>query len=160
MAGSSISELILFIAALSVAATVSGVMITTVGGIATAVDDRGTNVAGDINTDIEIISDPGTGAVYDDTRENELHLLVKNTGERDFPGTGAATEVLVDGRYVSSDAYRTTLMADASSFDDGAVLRIEIDPDATNNIDTPLATGDHTATVIIRSERETLEFRV
>ncbi len=158
MAGNSISELILFIAALSVAATVSGVMVTTVGGIATAVDDRGTNVAGDINTDVEIISDPGTGAVYD-RGTDELRLLVKNTGERDFPGTGVAIEVLVDGRYLPSDAYTTELMGDASSFDDAAVVRIEADLDTTDAVD-PLTTGDHTATVIVRSEEETLDFRV
>jgi flagellar protein FlaG len=150
MASASVSELVIFIAAVSVAAAVSGALVTTVGDISDSVDERGADVASDLDTDIEIISNPGSGAVYDDGAD-DVRLLVKNTGRRQISTSGSTVDVLVDGQYIERSSYSITVI-NGSEWDDGSVVRIVVDE--------PLSTGDHQATVIVRSERETLRFRV
>jgi flagellar protein FlaG len=149
MAGGSVSELVLFIAAVSVAAAVSGAMVTTVGGISDSLDDRGADVAATIDTDVEIISDPGSDAVYDDGA-GEVRVLLKNTGGRTLPADASAFEVLLDGRYVAAAEYTVTVV-DGDDFRDGAVARIVVN--------RTLTAGDHRVTVVVGEERETLRFR-
>lgn len=149
MASASVSELIMFIAAVSVAAAVSGALVTTVGGISGSLDERGADVAVDIETDVEVISDPGSGAVYNDT-SGEVRLLVKNTGERTLDTDGSAVELLLDGRYVSPTDYTVTVV-DGGRWHEGEVVRIVVNES--------LDAGDHRATVVVGSERETLRFR-
>lgn len=150
MASASVSELVIFIAAVSVAAAVSGALVTTVSDISNSVDERGADVASDLDTDIEIISNPGTGAVYDDGTD-DVRLLVKNTGRRQISTSGSTVDVLVDGQYIPRSSYSITVI-DGSDWEDGSVARIVVDES--------LSTGDHRATVVVRSERETLRFRV
>jgi flagellar protein FlaG len=149
VASTSVSTLVIFIAAVSIAAAVSGVMVTTVGDIANSVDERGGDVAADIDTDIEIISDPGSGAVYDDSQE-EVTVLVKNTGRRTVQARSSAVEVLVDGRYVPPSAYDVTVL-DSDAWHTGTVARVVVNESVT--------AGDHRVTVVVDSERETLRFR-
>ena len=149
MASTSVSTLVIFIAAVSIAAAVSGVMVTTVGDIANSVDDRGGDVAADLDTDIEIISDPESGAVYNATRE-EVTVLVKNTGRRTLAAQPSVVEVLVEGRYVPSSAYDVTAL-DSDAWRTGTVARVVVNES--------VAAGDHRVTVVVGSERETLRFR-
>jgi len=149
MASTSVSTLIIFIAAVSIAAGVSGAMITTVGGIADSLDEQGADVAADIDTEIEIISDPGSDAVYD-SANGTVRVLVKNTGERTIPTEDTGVELLVDGRYVPRSDYTVTVL-DGDRWRDGNVVRI--------TADESLASGDHRVTVIVDGERETLRFR-
>ncbi|WP_053948226.1 hypothetical protein [Halolamina sediminis] len=149
MASASVSELILFIAAVSVAAAVSGVMVTTVGGISDSLDERGADVAADIDTDIDVISDPGSDAVYDDENES-VRILVKNTGRRTIGTDGSSIEVLVDGKYVSPSEYSVSVIGGGEWYE-GGVVRIVVNE--------PIASGDHRVTIIVESERETLRFR-
>lgn len=150
MAGSSVSTLVIFIAAVSVAAAVSGVMVTTVGDISASLDERGADVAADIDTDVEIISDPAAGAVYD-AGNGTVTVLVKNTGRRTLSTEGTAIEVLLDGRYVSRSAYDATVLDGAGAWREGEVVRVVVDESVT--------AGDHRVTVVVGSERETLVFR-
>jgi flagellar protein FlaG len=149
MASASVSELILFIAAVSVAAAVSGVMVTTVGGISDSLDERGADVATDIDTDVEVISDPGSDAVYD-AGSGEVRVLVKNTGRRTIGTDGSNVEVLLDGQYVRPSAYAVTVIG-GGNWHEGDVVRIVVNES--------IASGDHRVTVIVESERETLRFR-
>ncbi|MFC7177018.1 fla cluster protein flaG [Halosegnis marinus] len=148
MASASVSTLVIFIAAVSIAAGVSGAMVTTVGGISDSLDDRGADVARSIDTDVEIISDPGSGAVYDGS--DTVTLLVKNTGDRTIETEGTGIEVLVDGRYTTPDSVE--VLGGDTAWREGAVVRVTV----TRTLDA----GDHRATVIVGSERETLAFRV
>lgn len=148
MASASVSELVLFIAAVSVAAAVAGTMVTTVGGIAASLDDHGADVAAQINTDVEIISDPASGAMYDaDT--GTVRVLVKNTGERTLATDGTGVELLVDGRYVPRDDYNSTVLG-GSTWRDGTVVRVLADDS--------LAAGDHSVTVVVTGDRDTERF--
>jgi flagellar protein FlaG len=155
MASTPVSTLIIFIAAVSIAAGVSGVMVSTVGDISTSLEDRGAAVTQSIDTEIEIISDPGSDAIVrdyegDSDGDTELVVLVKNTGDRTIPTTGSAIEVLVNGRYVSPGEYSVEVVG-GGAWTDGDVVRIVID--------RALAAGDHRATVIVGSDHETLRFR-
>ncbi|GAB7095310.1 CARDB domain-containing protein [Halolamina litorea] len=148
MASASVSELIMFIAAVSVAAAVSGALVTTVGGISGSLDERGTDVAADIATDVEVISDPASGAVYD-SGNGQVRLLVKNTGRRTIETGGTVIEVLLDGRYVPPSEYSIDVIG-GESWHEGDVVRIAVNES--------LSSGDHRVTVIVESERETLRF--
>ena len=152
MASASVSELVIFIAAVSVAASVSGVLVTTVGDVADSVDERGAAVSATIETDVEIISDPGSDAVYDDGTET-VTLLVKNTGSRSLPPDPSAVEVLVDGQYRPSSAYTVTVVSDDDDWRPGAVVRVEVDTQSVT------VAGDSRATVVVTGNRETIRFR-
>ena len=97
MAEVSVPSLIIFIASIVVAAGVAGVLVNTVSGISNALDDRGVDVARDVRTDTEIISDSGSQVYDNDT--GTLTLLVKNTGLRTLPADAGAYDVIVDARY-------------------------------------------------------------
>lgn len=150
MASVSASSLILFIAAVAVAATVSGVMVNTVADLSDSMDEKGLDVSRDISTDVEIISDPGSDAIYDDTAE-EITLLVKNTGDRRIQASSAGVDVLVDGQFVDPARVSVTV-ADGSSWRSGNVSEV--------TVDRALAAGDHRVVVIVESEREVLSFHV
>lgn len=152
MASASVSELIIFIAALSVAAAVSGVLVTTVGDISGSLDEQGADVAASIDTDVEIISDPASGAVYDNS-DGEITVLVKNTGRRTLSTTDSSVELLVNGRYVTPSEYTVTVL-DGEQWREGGVVRIKINRSQT------LTSGDHRVTVIVGDEQEVLRFRV
>lgn len=149
MASTSVSTLVIFIAAVSIAAAVSGVMVTTVGDIANSVDERGGDVAADLDTDIEIISDSSSDAVYDDTRD-EVTVLVKNTGRRTLAAQSSVLEVLVDGRYVSPSSYNASVLG-GDTWRTGDVARVVVNES--------LAPDDHRVTVVVGSERETFRFQ-
>ncbi|ERG89441.1 MAG: putative archaeal flagellar protein G [halophilic archaeon J07HX5] len=149
MAGGSVAELILFIAALSVAGGVAGVMVTTVNGVSDSIEEQADSAATDIKTEFTIISDPGTGAVYDATSD-ELTLLLKNTGSTSLPADEQVVEVLVDGQFVPSSAYSVTGL-DTNRFRPGTVVRL--------TVDRSLAGGDHVATVTVRGTQNRVQFR-
>jgi flagellar protein FlaG len=149
VASTSVSTLVIFIAAVSIAAAVSGVMVTTVGDIANSVDERGGDVAADLDTDIEIISDSSSDAVYDDTRD-EVTVLVKNTGRRTLAAQSSVLEVLVDGRYVSPSSYNASVLG-GDTWRTGDVARVVVNES--------LAADDHRVTVVVGSERETFRFQ-
>lgn len=146
MASASASTLIIFIAAIGVAAAVSGTMVETVTDISDSFDEQGADVERQIDTDIEIISDSGSGAVYDGTN---VTVLVKNTGARTV--TTEEMDVLLDGRYVAAADYETTVVGGGAWVED-AVVRLEM----TASLDA----GDHRVLVVVNGQREVLRFHV
>lgn len=156
MSSTSISSLILFIAAMVVAAGVAGTLVTAVTDVSSSVSTQTGDTAETIDTDIEIISDAGSDAVYD-AENDTVTLYVKNTGENTLPSDGSGLDVVLDGEYVSSEAY---LPGDGSGIeihgDDhwrpGAVAELEIDR-------TLEAGAEHRAVVTINSSRAVFEFR-
>ena len=151
MAGESVSTLILFIAAMLVAAGVAGVLVTNVNDITNSIDTHSTDVKEKIDTDVEIISDPGSDAVYNDTEGAEtITLLIKNTGERTLDSDGNGLDVLVNGRYVSDDWELEVVSGE--TWRTGEVAKLEID--------RSLATGEHRVTVDVNGDREVFEFYV
>jgi flagellar protein FlaG len=147
VASVSSSHLILFIASLLIAASVAGTFTQGVQRLSSALGDRSLDVAQDVRTDVEIISDSGSDAIYDDSTDT-VTLLVKNTGSLDLPADSDQIEVLVDGGY---QVDVTVTVLDGEAWRVGNVVELEI-PET-------LDTGDHRVTVIVNNDEEVLEFR-
>ncbi|WP_158056504.1 flagellar protein G [Halorussus halophilus] len=150
MASVSTSHLILFIASLLIAASVAGTFTSGVQRLSSALGDRSVDVMEDVRTDVEIISDPGSSAVYDGDGEGNVTLLVKNTGRRDLEAENDKIDVLIDGKY---QVDVTLTVVDGQYWTVGNVVKVEIDPAQT------LANGDHRVTVIVNEDTQTLRFR-
>ena len=150
MSSTSISSLILFIAAMIVAAGVAGTLVTTVTDVSSSVSTQTGNTADAIDTDIAIISDAGSDAVYDED-DDTVTLYVKNTGEKTLASDGAGLDVLVDGEYVSSEDLEIEIHGD-DHWRPGAVAELKID--------RTLETGEeHRAVVTKNDSRAVFEFR-
>ncbi|WP_408957129.1 flagellar protein G [Natrinema sp. 74] len=151
MASDSVSTLILFIAAMLVAAGVAGTLVTNVNELSNSIDTHSADVTEKINTDIEIISDPGSEAVYNSSGAENVTILVKNTGQETLPADGTGLDVLVNGSYVSSDAYTVTVRDGGGPWRDGTVAELEID----RSLATP---GEHRVVVTVNGAEEVFEF--
>jgi flagellar protein FlaG len=147
MADVSVPSLILFIASIVIAAGVAGVLIDTVTGISGALDDRGADVAENIRTDIEVISDSESNVYSSGT----LTLYVKNTGRRTIPATGESFDVIVDAQY------RTNVSVEVVDGGSGewtphGVVEVRIG-------DLALADGeDHRVQLTVSGDEETFRF--
>ncbi|QLG49267.1 flagellar protein G [Natrinema halophilum] len=151
MAGDSVSTLILFIAAMLVAAGVAGTLVTNVNELSNSVDTQSDDVTDKIDTDIEIISDSGSQAVYNSSGAENITLLVKNTGKKTLPAKSGELDVLVNGSYVSSSEFAVTVRDGGGSWRDGTVAELEID----RSISTP---DEHRVVVIVNDAEEVFEF--
>src|SRR6056297_667565 len=101
MASVSASHLILFIASMMIAASVAGVFTNSIGQLSGAISEQGLDVSSDVRTDIEIISDSGSDAIYDSAGNGNITLYVKNTGSEDLAVDTGQLDVFVDGAFVS-----------------------------------------------------------
>lgn len=161
MASASVSHLVIFIASMLVAATVAGALVTGVDRISTSVADRSEATSEDIRTDLSIISDAGSDAIYEEDEDGgTITLLVKNTGSRNLAASSDQLDVLVNGQYVPRDDVTVTSL-EGGEFDwyTGSVVRIEIDLSSVT-ADGTLETGDHRVQVSANADREVLQFRV
>jgi flagellar protein FlaG len=154
MASVSISHMILFIASMIIAASVAGVFTSSVGDLSQAIDDQGLQVSDDVRTDIEIISDGGA-QVFDRNGNNNLILLVKNTGSRQLPADADQIDVLLDGQYTPAEDVTLEVVGDSQTWDRGGVVRLTI-------TDTGLSggSGDHRAKLIMSGDEEVFQFNI
>ena len=150
MASVSVSHLIIFIAALTVSVGVATTLTVNVQSMTASMDERGESVANDIETDVTIISDPGSPAsIYDGA--GNVTLLVKNTGDRPIDVEDDPPDVLIDGRYQPSPT--VTVIGDTSTtWGEDDVIRVVVDES--------LESGGHRATVRTGSAEATMRFRV
>lgn len=148
MASVSITHLILFIASLIVAASVAGVLTDEVGRLSEAINDQGLDASESVRTDVEVISDGGSGNVYDDAGTN-VTLYVKNTGSQRLQASGDALDVLVDGAY---QADVDVTVVDAETWGPNDVARVNV------TVPGGLDTGDHRVKVIANGDEEVFEF--
>lgn len=148
MASVSVSSLVLFIAALSISAAVAGTIAGTVSDVSESIDQRGLDVSESIESDVEVISDSGSDAVYDG-EAGEVTLLVKNTGVRTLSDAPGSIDVLVDGRYASNARAE---VVGGGRWREGAVLRLVV-PRA-------LDAGEHRAVVRVDGDEEVFRFVV
>ncbi len=153
MASVSISHMILFIASMLIAASVAGVFTTSVDRLSGAIDDQGLQVSDNVRTDIEIISDNGTGAcVYNCDGQGNLTLLVKNTGTQRLPAQAEQIEVLINGQFQTPGDIYIEVLGESDTWDRGTVIRIKVTEDLPSD-------QDHRAKVIINGDEEVFEFR-
>ncbi|ELZ44142.1 flagellin [Halorubrum coriense DSM 10284] len=160
MASVPVSHLILFIASLVIAAGVVGTITTGVDRVSAAVDDAGLDATEQLRTDVTIISDPSAG-VYNASGNQNVTLLIKNTGTYRLAPDGSDLDVVFDGAYVRPNATSGEIVSvdGANAWSRGDVLRLTID---TNQIDgdSGLADGDHRVFLSVNGDEELFQFRV
>lgn len=154
MASASVSHLVIFIASILVAGTVAGALVTGVDRISHSMTERTETTSEQIRTDLTIISDPGSGAVYEETNgSGNVTVLVKNTGSRNLLAVDDAVDVLIDGEFVPrSNVTVTSLEGESEVWHTGSVVRIRVRQ--------TLDAGDHRVQVTANGETEVLRFRV
>lgn len=151
MASAPISSLILFIAAMLIAAGVAGTLVTNINEVSNSIDDYSGDVKEKIDTEIDVISDAGSDSIYDADNAT-ITLLVKNTGSKTLANETSQLDVTVDGEYVSGGSLNMTVV-DGEPWRPGDVVRLEID--------RSLATGEeHRVVVIANGDRAEFEFYV
>ncbi|MBB6647690.1 flagellar protein G [Halobellus ruber] len=147
MADVSVPSLILFIASIVIAAGVAGVLIDTVTGISGALDDRGADVAENIRTDIEVISD-SESSVYD-AGSDTLTLYVKNTGRRTIPAVNESFDVIVDAQYRTNVS--VTIVDGSAEWTPHGVVEVRVGG-------LNLGAGDHRVRLAVSGDEETFRF--
>jgi flagellar protein FlaG len=131
MASVSVSHLIIFIAAMIVAASVAGLLTTTVNDISNAIEEQGFSTSDDIRSDITIINDPGAG-VYNSSGSGNVTLYVKNTGSKELSAASGNIDVFVNGVFTTvSDGNITTLGSENWGRND--VVRITVSGENVND---------------------------
>jgi flagellar protein FlaG len=150
MASVSVSHLILFIASMMIAASVAGVFTSSIGQLSGAISEQGLDVSSDVRSDIEIISDSGSDAIYDDASGN-ITLYVKNTGSEDLAVDPGVLEIFVDGQFVSN--FGISRADGSGSWSPGSVVELEIDPPQES------LSGDVRVQVTVNGDEEVFEFR-
>jgi len=153
MASVSVSHMILFIASMLIAASVAGVFTTSVDDIADAIEDQGPAVSDQVRTSIDIISDSGSDAIYDENEsEGEITILVKNTGSSNIVPDTTDIDVLVNGQFVGADDLEFELLGEGETWSSSEVIQI--------TIDQPLEAGDHRVLINVNGGEDVIEFRV
>jgi len=147
MASVSVSTLIIFIAAIAVAAGVSGMLVGTVSDISQSMDAQGDSMQKSLETDIHVISDPGS----DVTDGTDTVVLVKNTGSRTLPSSPDALDMVYNGEFVPSSNVTTTLPGDYETWREGAVLRVAVDR-------LPVTNEENRVVVIVNQQEEVFRF--
>lgn len=160
MGGVSVSHLVLFIASLVVAAGVAGTLVTEVDRVTQSVSERSDGVSETIQTDLVMISDPGSDAIHNESagENGTLTVLVKNTGSVDHVVDADKVDVLVDGRFITADALHIE-RADGTgerAWREDTVVAVEIDLDAAG----VTVGGDTRVVVGVNGNEAVFEFRV
>lgn len=147
MASVTVSHLIMFIASLVIAASVAGTLVAGVDRVSSSVDDRSDALTVQIDTDVTIISDPGSGAIYDGN--GTVSIYAKNTGRRPLDPSAENVDVLIDGRYMTNVSVSTV---SGTGWARGDVVEI--------TVEQVLDPGDHRISIIVNRNTDLLRFRV
>lgn len=149
MASVSVSHMIIFIASMVIAASVAGVFTNSVEQLSSAVSDIGGDISEDVRTDVEIISDSGSDAIYNSDGNENITLHLKNTGSELLFADSTVIDVFVNGSYQRD--IEVTLLDDADSWRPGEVVELEIS--------ATLGPGDHRVKIVVNGDEEVIEFR-
>jgi flagellar protein FlaG len=145
MSDSSTTQVIFFVAAIVVAASLAGVFIGLSANMANAVEKRAINFSDKLDTSIKIINDPE----YMSYQDSNLTLYVKNTGSRQMLPTDLL--VMIDGKDQNSSSW--AIIGGSNIWAPSIVLEIRM------NIS--LANGDHSAKVVITNGiSDSMGFRI
>lgn len=124
MASVSVSQLILFIAAMLVAGSVAGLLTTTVNDIGNAIEEQGIATSDEIRSDITIINDAGATQ----SNNGNVTIYVKNTGNSELSTQPGDIDVLVNGIFVTGlDSSNVTLLNGAETWGEGEVVELVVD---------------------------------
>ena len=151
MSGVSASHLVIFIASIVVAAGVAGTLVTQVDRVSTSIVSQNEDVEERIDTDIRIISDTGSDAIYNNDNNGNLTLYVKNTGGTELNVQEDDVDVLIEGSFNSPDTV-SRVDDTIDRWPPGTVIEVTVDsPD-------PTPSGPTRVTVSVRENEDTIRF--
>lgn len=136
MASVSVSHLIIFIAAMIVAASVAGLLTNTVDDISNAIEEQGFSTSDEIRSDITIINDPGA-EVYNDSNGGELTLFVKNTGSTELSNASRDIDILVNGIFVTVADGDIQLLDGEEVWGRNTVVQITVNTSESDPVNDP-----------------------
>ncbi len=149
MSGESAAQLILFITAVLIAASVSAVMVVTIQQISLGIKEQGDYLKSAIATNFKIINDPLSIPTETVNGYTAYVFYVKNIGNVPFPFTNSSISVLIDGNIIPPANFTTS----PSVLYPGQVGKIDVI--------TTLSAGNHRITVILSNGiSDTLEFQI
>lgn len=139
MSSVTATHLIMFIGSLVIASAVAGTVIVQVDNVGSSIENRGSTVAEDLETDIAIISDETqSDAIVNQTADpTTVTVLVKNIGSRDLTAHPSVVDALVDGSYDTVESVER-VDADGTTWEPGGVVRVTIlttDHDVSGDVD-------------------------
>ncbi len=149
MAGESAAHMILFIATILIASSVSAVMIVTIEKMSIEIKNQGEFIGKVLSTNFEIINDPlkiptktiGTNTAY--------VFYIKNIGDTSFAFTNETITVLIDGLIIPKQNVTTN----PSVLNPGEVGELDVI--------TSLSPGNHRITVILENGvSDSLDFTI
>ncbi len=120
MAGSSISEMIFFIAAILVSSAVAITLIGVIDNYADQISDEASVMEGEMRSRMTIINDPSY-VVYD-TSSSNLTFYLKNTGTSDLSMDDIV--VVANGTAKAGNDIRVTLMGTSSVWKPGGAVQV------------------------------------
>lgn len=124
MASVSSAHLVLFIAAVLIAAGLAGTATESAGRLGNAIDQDSQVESEQTAAAVRVVSDPGSpNAVYDADNET-LTLYVKNVGDATLSSDPEDVTVLVNGTYQND---QQTTVLDVDDWRPGALLRVRVD---------------------------------
>ncbi|ADG13759.1 flagellin [Methanocaldococcus infernus ME] len=98
MASSALSEIILFVTVLIIAAFVAGVLLTSSYKISIGIGEKTDVLSEKLSQDFEIVNDPSN--IPRDSNLGITTLYIKNTGNTQLPITKNSYTVIIDGLVV------------------------------------------------------------
>ncbi|RUM33629.1 MAG: flagellar protein G [Archaeoglobus sp.] len=147
--GESAAHIILFIAVVIVASSLSVMMATTVQRIAIGMEQQGNHVQKLLTTDFEIINDPENIPTKTVGTNTAYIFYIKNTGTNSFPLTNSTITVMIDGTLISPVNVTTS--------------PTQLQPGETGEVDViaTIPSGDHTLKIVLYNGiYSTLKFSV
>jgi flagellar protein FlaG len=145
-ADGAVSQMIFFIAAILVAASMAGVFLTVGYNMAEKISNESTAITDLASSELRIINDP----VMMPYSEGNLTVYVENLGSNVL-STSSLT-VMLDGVYINS-TYFQFLGPGVTRWGPSVVLQM--------NIEEPLASGDHNIKVTIANGKsDSMAFRI
>jgi flagellar protein FlaG len=133
MASVSSAHLVLFIAAILIAAALAGTATQSASRIGNAVEEQSDVDSDHTATELRIVSDPGSPAAVYDAANETLTVYVKNTGDTTIPSSASAVTILVDG---AQQTDTTTTVLDADQWRPGTLLRVRANVSLPSNHQT------------------------
>jgi flagellar protein FlaG len=141
------ARLLLVVASILIVVSVTGAVVGHVHQVSSALEDRGESASDDLQTEVDIVDDPGARqSMYDDATD-ELTLHVENAGSRTLPAEPGAIDLLVNGEY-RTDVDVTVL--ETSRWQPGAIVRLEttVDLDANETMRVVVRVDDSTDVLV------------
>ncbi len=152
MADNSVSQLITLIVSLSIAVMIGGVVLQSVDSISGSIEEKGSDLSRQINTDIEIINDPKYVTENTGT-DNVVVIYVKNTGSTTLENEKKILDVFIDGEYLSIENITSLEVKGDGEWTPSGTMKIE-----TTYSESYLGPGDHKVRVVIYNNKDSLNF--